>query len=81
MTGQKKKTQHFLKNINISDFQSHIWNHYEKCIQKSTNMPRIGLVMYEIGFDILRNKNSFVFKLKAMHACQALMFEYKTGVH
>ena len=33
-------------------FGDYIWNHHVKCIQISTNMPGIGLVTCEIGFEI-----------------------------
>ena len=39
-------------NLNILQFHSHIWNHYEKCIQISPNMPGIGSVIPEIAFEI-----------------------------
>ena len=29
-------------------FCDYIWNHYEKCIQISTNIPNVGLVICEI---------------------------------
>ena len=29
----------------------HIWNHNEECIQINTNMPRIGSIIWEIGFE------------------------------
>ena len=38
----------FCKNVNILEFHGHIWNHHEKCIQQSTNMPGIGLLIREI---------------------------------
>ena len=31
------------KNVKIMEFCHYIWNHHEKCIQISTNMPGIGL--------------------------------------
>ena len=37
------------KNVKIVEFHDHIWNHHEKCIQKSTNMPGIGLLILEIA--------------------------------
>ena len=40
----------FQKNVKIFEFRYHIWNHNEKRIQISTNMPSIGLVMSEVGF-------------------------------
>ena len=35
-------------NVNIVEFHDRIWNHNEKCIQISTNMPRIGSPIREI---------------------------------
>ena len=32
----------FVKNVKIVEFHDYIWNHREKCIQISTNMPGIG---------------------------------------
>ena len=43
------------KNVKILQFGDYIWNHHEKCIQISTNMPGIGLEISEIS-SILRNK-------------------------
>ena len=40
------------KNVKILKFRDYIWNHHEKCIQMSTNMPSIGLVIAEICFEI-----------------------------
>ena len=37
-----------LKNVNIIEFGDYIWNHHEKCIQISTNMPDIGLEICNI---------------------------------
>ena len=37
------KYHKIVKNINILEFGDYIWNHHEKCIQISTNMPGIGL--------------------------------------
>ena len=39
---------HFVKNVNILEFHGHVWNHHEKCIQQSTNMPGIGSLIREI---------------------------------
>ena len=36
------------------ELHPYIWNHHEKCIRISTNMPSIGLVICEIGFEIFR---------------------------
>ena len=44
------------------EFHDHIWNNNEKCIQSSTNMPSIGLVIPEITseiLDFLENKHNF----------------------
>ena len=40
------------KNDNILEFHDYIWNHHEKCIQKSTNMPGIGSLIREIDVKI-----------------------------
>ena len=37
------------KNLTILKFRYHIWIHKEKCIQISTNMPGIGLVIFQIA--------------------------------
>ena len=42
-----------VKNVKILEFHDHIWNHHEKCIQQSTNMPSIGLVIPEITLEML----------------------------
>ena len=43
----------FVKNVQIVEFHGHIWNHHEKCIQLSTNMPSIGVVIPEITCEML----------------------------
>ena len=35
------------KNVNILEFGDYIWNHHEKCIVISTNMPGIALEICE----------------------------------
>ena len=60
----RSKIEHiwFLKKIKIVEFHDHIWNHNEKCIQLSTNMPSIGLVIPEITSEMLgfwENKFNF----------------------
>ena len=51
-----RNVTHFVKNVKIVEFHYHIWNHHEKCIQISTNMPDIdGLEICEIS-RILRNQ-------------------------
>ena len=47
-----KKCQKIVKNVNILEFRNHIWNHHEKCIQISTNMPGIGSLIREIHIQI-----------------------------
>ena len=34
-------------NVKMMKFHYYIWNHCEKCIQKSTNLPGIGLVIFK----------------------------------
>ena len=50
---QVKNLIHFVKNVKIVEFHNHIWNHHGKSIQKSTNMPSIGLVIPEIISEML----------------------------
>ena len=59
-----KKFTTVLKNVNILEFGDFNWNHHEKCIQISTNMPGIGL--------ILEKQTDFVWMVKAMTACKIL---------
>ena len=42
----------FVKNVNILEFGYYILNPYEKCIQKSPNMPGIGSLIHEIDVKI-----------------------------
>ena len=46
---QVKQITHFVKNVKIVEFHDNIWNHREKYIKISTNIPSIGLVVHEIG--------------------------------
>ena len=60
---QVKNLTNVAKNVKIVEFHYHIWNHHEKCIQISTNMPSIGLVIAEITCEMLEfgeNKHNFV---------------------
>ena len=50
---QVKNVKNLVKNCKIVEFQYHIRNHHEKCIQISTNMPSIGLVIPEITCEML----------------------------
>ena len=47
-----KNLTKFVKNFKIVEFHGHIWNHNEKCIQISTNMPGIGSLFREVAVDI-----------------------------
>ena len=54
----RRQVQNFtkcLKNVIIFEFHDHIWNHQEKCIQESTNMPGIVSLILEIDIKNLRN--------------------------
>ena len=42
------------KNIKIIEFHHYIWDHCEKCIKISTNMPSVRSVIHKINDDILR---------------------------
>ena len=39
-------------------FHGQIWNHHEKCIEISTNMPSIGFVIPEITCEICEKTNT-----------------------
>ena len=41
-----------VQNVKIVEFHDHIWNHHEKCIQISTNMPGIGSLIRKIHVKI-----------------------------
>ena len=59
---RSKSLSTFVKNDKIVEFHDHILNHHEKCIQISTNMPSIGLVIPEITcemLEFLENKHNF----------------------
>ena len=49
---QVKKLTNCIQNVKIVEFHDHIWNHHEKCNQKSTNMPGIGSLICEIDENI-----------------------------
>ena len=49
---RSQKSINVVKNVKIVEFHDHIWNHREKCIQISTNMPGIGSVNREIVVEI-----------------------------
>ena len=50
---RSKMLSKFVKNVEIVEFHDHIWNHNEKCIQMSTNMPGIGSLIRELAVEIL----------------------------
>ena len=52
---QDKLVTNFVKNVNILEYGYYIWNPYEKCIQKSPNMPGIDLLIREIDVKISEN--------------------------
>ena len=39
----------FKNYVKILEFSEYIWNHHEKCIQISSNMPDIGLEICKIS--------------------------------
>ena len=49
---QDQNVTNFVKNVNILEFDYYIWNPYDKCIQKSPNMPGIGSLISEIDVNI-----------------------------
>ena len=49
---QDQNITNVVKNVNILEFCYYIWNPYEKCIQKSPNMPGIGSLIREIDVKI-----------------------------
>ena len=50
---QLKNVTNLVKKCQNCGFHDHIWNHHKKCIQISTNMPSIGLVIPEITCEML----------------------------
>ena len=48
---QIQKITNLKNNVNIVKLHEYIWNHHEKCIQKSTNMPGIGSIIREIDLE------------------------------
>ena len=50
---RSKNEQKFVQNVKIMELYDYIWYHHEKCIQISTNMPGIGLVIPEITCQML----------------------------
>ena len=46
---QVKNVTHFVQNVKIEEFHNHIWNHHEKYIEISTNIPGIGSLIHEIA--------------------------------
>ena len=53
MAGEcRRHIKNVVKNVNILEFHDHIWNHHEKYIEISTNIPGIGSLIYEIAVKI-----------------------------
>ena len=46
---QTTNLTNLVKNVKIVEFHDHIWNHCEKYIEISTNMPVIGSLICEIA--------------------------------
>ena len=58
----RRQVKHFPKylNVKILSFCGYIWYHHKKCIQISTNMPGIGLVIRETDeTNLKKTKHSF----------------------
>ena len=49
---QAKNLTKCVKNVEIVEFHDHIWNHHEKYIEISTNMPAIGSLIRQIAVKI-----------------------------
>ena len=52
---QDQNVTNLVQNVHILEFGYYIWNPYEKCIQKSPNMPGIGSLIREIHVNISEN--------------------------
>ena len=61
------------------EFSEYIWNHHEKCIQISTNMPGIGLEICDIC-EILRNKTIFCIDGETNPRVQSITTYHAVGV-
>ena len=55
---QFKNGQQIVKNVKIVESRDKIWNHHEKCIEISTNMPGIGSLILEIHVKITEIRGS-----------------------
>ena len=64
-----------VKNVKILELRDFIRNQHEKLIQMSTNMPSIGLVICEIGFEIqeLCEGKELSHMVQPIAACSALI--------
>ena len=58
------------KNVNILEFGDYIWNHHDKYLQISTNMPDICLKVLKCW--TFCKQNDFVLMVKPMAACTVL---------
>ena len=52
---EQTTTSNVTQFVNILEFGYYIWKPYEKCIQKSPNMPGIGSLIRETDVRIVRN--------------------------
>ena len=77
-TGQK--ITNFVKNVKIVEFHDHIWNQYEKCIQISTNMPSIGLVIMLYALTIWDVIIEICFKKTNMADIRLIPLDHVTNV-
>ena len=71
-----QKNCNTIQKVNILKFDDYIWNHHDKCIQISTNMPAIGL---EIG-TILRNWETKQFCIYNETNDRGKVFHFNTPV-
>ena len=78
---QDKNVTNFVKNVNIQEFGYYIWNPYEKCIQRSPNMPGIGSLIREIDIKIVRNLIKANKLLFSKTSSRVLGVEYCTMFH
>ena len=59
---QYQNVTNFVKNVNILEFGYYIWNPYDKCIQKSTNMHGIGSLIRKIDIKFQKfEKQTYLF--------------------
>ena len=65
-----KNTTHYFPKITFKKNFIQFWNHHEKCMQISTNIPTsIGLVAHEIGFEVHFANNDCTNKTNGRGQC------------